>query len=222
MDSRPVIRVRAFERPDPALLAELAEAHSADLANALGASAIADPELRPVWRPARVLGAALTVGLPQADNLTAIYAALNAQPGDVLVVEAPAQSTGAIVGGVIGGAAKAHGVAGIIVDGAVRDTVDLEAMRLPVWSRRICPRQATKVHGGSVGYAITCGGVQVEAGDIVLADDDGIAFVSPARLRDSIAAVKRGLTNEKELQDGRALEAALQRLVAAAQIERDG
>lgn len=219
MEPSPTIRTRAFARPDPALLADLAEATAPDLANALGPEVVADPELRPVWRHVRVLGAALTVELTEPDNLAAIYAALHAQPGDVLVVETPPGSTVAIAGALLGRAAKLHGIAGLVIDGAVRDTDALEAMRLPVWSRRVCARQATKREGGRVGYPITCGGVRVEAGDVVLADDDGIVFAPAARVRGALDALRRGLANETELQDDGALERALRGLVSKVRVD---
>jgi len=220
MEPSQTIRTRAFARPDPALLAELADATTPDLANALGAAVVADPALRPVWRHVRALGAALTVQLAEPDNLAAIHAALDAQPGDVLVVETPPGSTVAIAGALLGRAAKIHGIAGLVIDGAVRDTDALEAMRLPVWSRCVCARQATKSRGGHVGYPVTCGGVRVEAGDVVLADDDGIVFASPARVREGLDALRRGIANEQELQDDAALVRTLRALVGRVTIDR--
>jgi 4-hydroxy-4-methyl-2-oxoglutarate aldolase len=221
MDPAPTIRWRSFDRPDPALLEELSAARTPDLANALGAAAVADPVLRPAWRGARVFGPALTVKLSGTDNLGAIYAALHARAGDVLVIETAPQSTSAIAGELLARGARAHGVQGIVVDGAIRDVLDLESMRMPVWSRCICPRQASKNQDASVGFPVSCAGRLVEPGDLVMADDDGIVFASHARLREVVTAIHRGMAMEKSLAEDVALDKALQGIIAKVRVEQE-
>jgi 4-hydroxy-4-methyl-2-oxoglutarate aldolase len=214
----PTIFLHAFERPDPKLLESIAAARTPDLANVLGASCVADPAIRPVWRGARVLGVALTVDLPTGDNLGALAAAVHGRPGDVMVV-ATGGGTTAIVGSLIARTAHAHGLAGVVIDGAVRDIAELEAMRMPVWSRHVCPAQSTKTQDAVIGAPIVCGGRTVEPGDLVIGDDDGVVFASPARVRDALAAIHKVMANEERLRDDAALAQAVRGELANVRIE---
>jgi 4-hydroxy-4-methyl-2-oxoglutarate aldolase len=214
------VKILDFPRPDRELLARLEPARTPDVANVLGPSCVADPALRPVWRGARVLGAALTVRLTPGDNLGAIVASINCEAGDVLVADCGDGPPAAIVGSLGVRTAHAHGMVGMIIDGAVRDTAALEAMRFPVWTRYVSPRQASKDKPCELGVPVTCGGVRVNPGDIVLADDDGIVFVSPAALAEALAAIEKGVANEKRWEDPAALLEAIRTIVGRATIER--
>ncbi len=215
------VKIHDFPRPDRELLARLEPARTPDVANVLGPSCVADPGLRPVWRGARVLGAALTVRLTPGDNLGAIVASINCKPGDVLVADCGDEhSSAAIVGSLVVRTSFAHGMAGMIIDGAVRDTATLEAMRFPVWMRYVSPRQASKDKPCELGVPVTCGGVRVNPGDIVLADDDGIVFASPAALTEALAAIEKGVANEKRWEDPAALLEVIRMIVGRATIER--
>jgi 4-hydroxy-4-methyl-2-oxoglutarate aldolase len=214
----PTVAVHAFERLDPALAAAIGAATTPDVANVLGVSCVADPAIRPIWRGGRLLGSALTVKLPPGDNLGAVIAAVHGKPGDVMVVETGGGTT-AIVGSLLSRSGSAHGITGFVVDGAARDIAELEAMRMPVWSRHVCPRQSTKVQDAAIGVPITCGGCTVHPGDLVLADDDGVVFASAARIRDALAAIAEVIANEDRLRDPSALEQAIGRVVAATRIE---
>lgn len=128
--------------------------------------------LSPAWR---MFGRALTVKVPEGDNL-AVHAALSiVKRGDILVVDAGGFPNRAIMGGLMARQALALGVAGVIIDGAVRDTEELRELGLPMFSSSVHPAGPTKAGGGAVGQEVICGGVRVQYGDWILADADGIA-----------------------------------------------
>ena len=141
--------------------------------------------LRAGWS---VRGRALTVSVPAGDNL-AIHAALAiAKPGDVLVVDAQGYADRAVMGGIMCAQAAATGVAGVVIDGAMRDAAELRQGDLPVFAAAVSPAGPYKAGGGSVNRPVQCGGVRVEPGDWILGDDDGLVVVGPAQCEAVVAA----------------------------------
>ncbi|MEB2669674.1 RraA family protein [Bordetella parapertussis] len=117
---------------------------------------------------------ALTVSVDAGDNL-AIHAALaQARPGEVLVIDAQGYLDRAVMGGIMCAQAAAVGLAGVIIDGAMRDLAELRAGTLPAYALGGSPAGPTKRGGGTVRRAIRCGGVDVRPGDWIMADDDGV------------------------------------------------
>ena len=111
-----------------------------------------------------------------------------AVPGDVLVVEAMTETPISIMGGIAAATATEIGLAGVIVDGAIRDVDQVQASGLPVWSRAVTPRCGKgRMEAVSVNNRIRCGGVQVVPGDLVIADDTGLCFI-PSQARESVLA----------------------------------
>jgi len=141
--------------------------------------------------PVRVVGQALTIRyLPERrstshpdlrrsqSRLTHHAAFAMAQPGDVAVIEAGGMPAVSVLGGIGAQSAAAAGLAGCIVDGAVRDLEQIQALGLPVWARTLTPRTGKwRVEAMAINAPIACGGVQVHAGDLVVADETGICFV---------------------------------------------
>ena len=141
--------------------------------------------LRAGWS---VRGRALTVSVPAGDNL-AIHAALAiAKPGDVLVVDAQGYADRAVMGGIMCAQAAATGVAGVVIDVAMRDAAELRQGDLPVFAAAVSPAGPYKAGGGSVNRPVQCGGVRVEPGDWILGDDDGLVVVGPAQCEAVVAA----------------------------------
>lgn len=143
------------------------------------ATSAADVAIRPVWAGASVAGPAFPLECSPGDNL-AIHIAMEKAPrGSVLVV-----STSSFVAGYWGElltvAAEAAGIAGLVIDGGVRDIAALTARRFPVFSRGISMRGTIKASAPSVGQSISFTGTPVAAGDLVVADDDGVLIVPAA------------------------------------------
>lgn len=144
--------------------------------------------IKPLRAGRTLRGRALTVSVPAGDNL-AIHAALAlAQPGDVLVVDAQGYTERAVMGGIMCAQAAASGIAGVVIDGAVRDAAELRQGLLPVFAAAISPAGPAKAGGGSVNRQIQCGGVRVDPGDWILGDDDGLVVVAPAEMDAMVAA----------------------------------
>jgi regulator of RNase E activity RraA len=138
----------------------------------------------------RLIGQARAVNCMVADN-SALHAAINlAEPGDVLVAAAQGFEDVAVWGGLMTRAAMARGIAGLIVDGAVRDTGEIAELGFPCFARCATPRGPHKGFGGSVDAPVSCGGVTVASGDLIIGDGDGVAVVPLARVEATLAAVR--------------------------------
>lgn len=182
---------RAVGRPDPATLAALTGVASCDAADALGRLAVVDPAIRPMTGRPTLSGPALTVLCRPDDNLM-IHAAIDmAQPGDVIVVSAGGGLQTALVGELLSAWAKVRGVAGFVIDGAVRD---VESLHLPTFARGTSPRAPFRVAAGEVGYPVGLGGLSIQSGDIIIGDADGIVVVpqdQAAVVLERVAAIRQ-------------------------------
>ena len=191
------------DRVDEATCAIASQSSVADLHEALGAPAnrmlTMHARMRPLIDGLRIAGPAVTAFCPPGDNLMMHRALYLARKGDVLVVQAP--ESGAQWGDVAGYYALRKGLAGIVVDGYVRDTDELRAMRSPVWATKIGPSSPQKAGHGMVNAPVICCGVQVRPGDLVVADGDGV-LVLPRE--DAAAIVSRALERTKRESGQRA------------------
>ena len=171
-------RVReSWTRPDKELLASFGAASSAQVADCMSRLGAMDSGIRAVWPSPRVIGAAITAWCHTGDNLMVHKALSLAQPGDFLVVNTQGNTSNAPFGELLATSAVKIGILGVIVDGVVRDAEALESLRLPVYARGLCANGCNKDGPGEVGSIISCGGVAVRPGDIVLADRDGVTIV---------------------------------------------
>ena len=136
--------------------------------------------LRPVNRsPVTVCGNALTVRVRAGDNLL-IHKALDMlQPGDVLVVDGEGDLSRALVGEIMMTSARVHGALAFVVDGAVRDADAFEEQHFPCWARGVNLRGPYKEGPGTINTPISIGGMQVNPGDIIVGDSDGLVAIAP-------------------------------------------
>ena len=141
-----------------------------------------EPEIRPLSLGVTLVGHAFTVACCN-DFLTVIKALHDASPGEVLVVDGQ-QGRQALAGELFSTEAKRKGLAGIVVDGAVRDVATIRAMQFPVYCRSIFPLSGSTSHIFATQVPVSCGGVTVVPGDIVFGDDDGIVVASEAEIRE--------------------------------------
>lgn len=180
------------DRVDAHVCARAGQASVADLHEAMGSPACRlqtmAPAMRPLIEGLRVAGPAITAFCPPGDNLMMHRALYLAEKGDVLVVACP--EAGAQWGDIAAYYALRKGLAGIVVDGFIRDVDELRGMRSPVWATKIGPSSPQKMGHGLVNAPIACAGVRVEPGDLVVADGDGV-IVLPKR--DAAALVERAL-----------------------------
>lgn len=127
-------------------------------------------------------GPALTVRVRPGDNLLLHKALDMAQPGDVIVVDAGGALQTAILGAMMANYAKTRGVAGLVVDGAIRDVDELAHLDLPVVARGATPNGPFKSGPGEIGYPIACGGLSIAPGDLIAGDSDGVLVIPQDQL----------------------------------------
>ena len=133
--------------------------------------------LLPMWRGAQLAGPAFTVWTRPGDNLYIHQALDQARPGDVIVVNGHGDTTRALIGDLIGIRARTLGIAGFVIDGAVRDADALAECGIPVFARSVTPAGPYKHGPGRLGQPVALAGVVVTPGDIVVADADGVVVV---------------------------------------------
>nr|WP_175801925.1 dimethylmenaquinone methyltransferase [Burkholderia anthina] len=186
---------------DAALLEQARKLGTSTLYEASGvATNSVDPAIRTVWPGASIAGPAYPLECSPGDNL-AIHIAMEKAPrGSVLVV-----STGGFVSGywgeVLTVAAEAAGVAGLIIDGGVRDIAALVARRFPVFTRGVSMRGTIKASAPSVGQPISFAGTPVAAGDLVVADDDGVLVIPAAHVEATLADGQARADKEAKMMD---------------------
>ncbi len=178
---------RTIQRADPAAVEQLSRFGVATIHEAMGRVGLMKPYMRPVWRGARMCGTAVTVLLQPGDNWMLHVAAEQIRPGDVVVAGCTADSTDGFFGDLLATSFKARGARGLIIDGGVRDVDTLESMDFPVFSRAISSKGTIKATLGSVNIPVVCAGAQVNPGDVVVADTDGVVVV-PAAVAAQVAA----------------------------------
>ena len=178
-DARHVV-VREIERVASDVIDGLGAAGAATVHEAIGRRGFVGPDIRPIQQGARIGGSAITVSSHPGDNIM-IHAAVElCQEGDILVVVNTAPSTHGMFGDLLASSVMARGVRGLVIDAAVRDTLDLRQMGFPVWSRHVSCQGTVKSTPGSVNIPVSLGGVIINPGDVVCADDDGVVIVARA------------------------------------------
>lgn len=180
------MRERIFteiERPEPGLVERLRRLGVATVYEAmgitLGRNQLMEPAIRPITPGGTSVGPALTARCHSGDNTMSHVVGVLAEAGDVLVIAGDPHT--ALWGDLTSTVARLRQVAGVVLDGGVRDVRVIRDMGLPVWAREITASKPVKGSPGSVNVPVRCAGVLVEPGDLVVADDDGVVVV-PRRL----------------------------------------
>jgi len=154
--------------------------------------------ISPLAPDMRIVAQARTVECMVADN-SALHGAINAcEPGDVLVCNGQGFQDTALFGGLMTRSAIEHGVAGLVIDGAVRDSAEIIAAGFPCFARAVVPRGPHKGFGGVIDGPVSCGGVAVFPGDLIIGDADGVTVVPVARVTEVLKSVRAVMDREKQ------------------------
>ncbi len=181
-------------------LMRLAELGVATVYEASGQEGLIDIPLIQLLPGSRVAGPARTVLCEQDDNLMVHAIMEQTQPGEVLVLAMPKPNSVALIGELLATQAKVRGAAAILVDASVRDVQELVELGLPIWTRYIRVKGATKTKIGQLNIPVTIGEAEINSGDIVVLDADGAVCVKQARLADVLEKAEARLERETQMR----------------------
>jgi len=198
---------RSAPRPDPSIVESFREFCSADVSDMLNRMYTIGSNVRNLINSEPLVGPACTVKVYPGDNLMVHRVLDIAKPGDIVVVDSCGNMSHAVIGDLVSAKAKHRGIAGFVIDGLIRDQDDMKEINLPVYARGVTPMGPLHRGPGEINYSISCGGVVVNPGDIIVADNDGVVVVrqehaadilarlqnNKDRMDDYVAAVRRGV-----------------------------
>lgn len=197
--------IREFKRVSPDVVRQASAYQPAILADVAGRRGTAHGRIAALDATMKLAGPAFTVEVRPGDNLMVHAAMAMAKPGDVLVIDGKGDQTCALMGAIMVNACMQLKLGGIVMDAAVRDSLELRELGFPVFCVGTNPNGPTKFVPGRINWAVSVGGISVSPGDLVVADADGVVFVERDKAAGLLALAKKKVEDEaKRIADIRA------------------
>lgn len=200
-----------IDRLDKEIYLKLKEFSTPVLSDAMNRFRAMVPQIKPVGDHCDLIGPAITVRVRPGDNLMVHKAIDIAQPGDVIVIDTGDCSTNAVWGELITRAAIKKGIAGAVIDGAIRDVKEIRELGFPLFAKYVVPSGCDKEGPGEINEPINCGGVVVCPGDIIVGDENGIVVIPPYL----VVEVLKNAKNKVDYETRRKTEIEMGRVVSA-------
>jgi 4-hydroxy-4-methyl-2-oxoglutarate aldolase len=193
--------IHSIQRPGPEIVRGLEQQSSATVHEAMGRIGAMHSSIKPIYSGMRLCGPAVTVKCHLGDNLMLQKARDRAKPGDVLAVDSSQFTEAGYWGEIMTWQAKVRSLGGLVTNGGVRDTLQIKAIGFPVFSGAVSIKGTVKETLGTINLAISCGGVLVNPGDIILGVEDGVVVIP---LQEAEAALKK--SRERAAKEERIIE----------------